>query len=246
MEVYSKREAPVARWIVAVVLLIVFGGMIFLVYSGYSSYIDVPVSEFVNSLRADWLTSIFKGITFLAEPITLAVLCGVLLIFPKTTLRFGIPITVVTGLGSLIHTGLKHLFMRERPDVIFHLVEETGFGFPSGHSNAGFIFYIFLAFLIGRALKQNNHGDIANLLTVIFSIIVFLIGLSRIYLGVHFPTDVIAGLSLGGLFTIIFISLYDAVYPLKYHLGIQTSEWSSDNIKSWKRPAKKVDTDEKK
>lgn len=238
MEVYNKREAPVLRWIVAVILLIIFGCMYFLVYSGYASYFDDPIREFIYGLRADWLTVFFKGVTFLADPWTLVVICAALLVFPKTTLRFGIPISIVTGLGALAHKGIKLLIMRERPDELLHLIEESGYSFPSGHANAGLIFYIFLTFLIGRALKQKHFDDLGHLITVVFSIIVFLIGISRIYLGVHYPTDIVAGWCLGGILLIIFISLYDALYPLKYHLGVQTSDWGSDGITTWKRPAK--------
>ncbi len=238
MEVYNKRERPIFKWILAVVLLLIFGGMLFLVLSGYASYFDDPIRKFIYGLRADWLTAFFKGVTFLANPLTLVVLCAILLVIPKTTLRFGIPVSVATGLGSLVHKGIKQLVMRPRPDDVVPLIQETGYSFPSGHANGGLIFYVFLAFLIGRLLKQNKQGDIANLIYVIAGIIVFLIGVSRVYLGIHYPTDVIAGWCLGGMLVIIFSAIYDAVYPLKYHLGIHESDWSKDGIPAWKRPAK--------
>lgn len=244
MEVYNKRQAPVLRWILALILLLIFGGMLFLVKSGYAYYFDDPVREFIYGLRADWLTAFFKGVTFLADPWTLVVLCAVLLIFPKTTLRFGIPISIATGLGALAHKGLKHLIMRPRPDDVVALVSESSYSFPSGHANAGLIFYFFLAFLIGRYLKQKKMDDIAHLIYVIAAIIVFLIGISRIYLGVHFPSDIIAGWCLGGILLIIFITVYDAVYPLKYHLGLQALDWSEGGIPAWKRPSKPGSDDE--
>lgn len=238
MEIYNRRQTPVFRWILAIILTLCFGGLLFLVKAGYAPYFDDPVRNFIYGLRADWLTAFFKGVTFMAEPITLIVICVALLIFPLTTLRFGIPISVVSGLGALAHKGLKHLILRERPDVVLHLIEETGYSFPSGHANGGLIFYVFLIFLLRRFLKQQHYEDLANLFTVIFTILIFLIGVSRIYLGVHYPTDILAGWCLGGVLSVIFISLYDALYPLKYHLGIQTSEWTRDGDSTWKRPAK--------
>lgn len=240
MEVYNNKKTPVLRWLLAVILLICFGGLLFLVKSGYAIYFDEPVRNFLYGLRADWLTVFFKGVTFMAEPITLMVLCGIIIIFPLTTLRFGIPIGVVTGLGALAHKGLKLLITRERPDVIMHLVEETGYSFPSGHANAGLIFYVFFIFLIRRALKAKHHEDLANLITTLLVILIFLIGISRIYLGVHYPTDVLAGWCLGGILLVIFISLYDAIYPLKYHLGLETPEWASPDKKQWVRRDKPV------
>lgn len=240
MEVYNKSETPVFRWILAFVLLLVFGGIVFLAYSGYADYVDEPVRNFMLSLRADWLTLFFKGVTFMAEPITLVVICAVLLVFPKTTLRIGIPLTLATGIGSLIHKGLKLIILRERPDVLMHLVEETGYSLPSGHANAGLIFYVMLIFLIRRALKARKHDEMANLITTIFVILIFLIGVSRVYLGVHYPTDILAGWCLGGILSIIFISIYDAVYPDRYHLGIENDGWvSPDKTTAWKRPVKK-------
>ena len=235
MEVYNNKRTPIARWIVAAVLLLCFGGFIFLAYSGYAAYFDDPVRNFIYGLRADWLTVFFNAVTFMAEPMTLIVLCGIMIIFPLSTLRFGIPIGVVTGLGALAHKGLKLLIMRERPDVVMHLVEETGYSFPSGHANAGLIFYIFLAFLISRVLKSRRQEDLAHLITVLLVILVFLIGISRIYLGVHYPTDILAGWCLGGILLIIFVTLYDAIYPLKYHLGPETPEWASPDKKQWVR-----------
>ncbi len=239
MEVYNKREAPVLRWILALVLLLLFGTMVILVLSGNAVSFDDPVRKFIYGLRAGGLTVFFKGVTFLANPVTLVVLCAVLLVNPKTTLKFGIPMTLVTGMGALAHKGIKLLIMRDRPGDIMHLIEETGYSFPSGHANAGLIFYLFLAFLAGRYLKQKKHGDMAAWLNTILVIIVFLVGMSRVYLGVHYPTDIIGGWCLGGILLIIFITLYDAVYPLKYHLGAQPSDWSASGITQWKRPERR-------
>jgi undecaprenyl-diphosphatase len=128
--------------------------------------------------------------------------------------------------------------MRDRPDDILSLIEEGGYSFPSGHANTSIIFYLFLAFLVGRALKQRKHGDMLALIYALVIILIFLIGVSRVYLGVHYPSDIIAGWCLGGVLLTIFISLYDSVYPLKYHMGIQTSDWATDGISQWKRPTK--------
>lgn len=235
MEVYNRRETPILRWVLAVVLLLIFCGLLFAVKFGFSTAFDDGIRNFIYTLRADWLTAFFKGVTFMANPITLVVICVALIVCPWTTLRFGIPVSVVIGLGALAHKGIKHLVLRERPDVILHLIEETGYSFPSGHANGGLIFYVFLAFLIRRALVPKNHEDLANLVTVVFSILIFLIGVSRIYLGVHYPTDILAGWCLGGILLIIFITLYDAFYPVKYHLGTHPDTYTSDSTPKWVR-----------
>lgn len=250
MEIYNKREAPIFRWVLAVILLICFGGLLFAVKTGYAQPVDDAIRNFIYSLRADWLTAFFKGVTFMAEPMTLIVICAVLLVFPKTTLRIGIPLSIVSGLGALAHKGLKLLILRDRPDAVLHLIEESGYSFPSGHANGGLIFYVFLAFLISRALKPKKYDDLATLVRIVFIILVFLIGISRIYLGVHYPSDILAGWCLGGILLVVFISLYDALYPMKYHMGLHTEQWGKDVNQGWKRPAKhepeiKSDSNEK-
>jgi len=239
MEVYNKRKTPIMRWLIAFILLLLFGAVLFMIKDGYAPYlVDDPVCKFLFSMRAAWLTGFFKGVTFIANPKTLTVLCLILLVFPKTTLRFGIPVSIVTGLGTLAHNGLKDLIMRDRPDEALWLIKAGGYSFPSGHANASLLFFLFLAFLLARVLKRNKHDDISHLMYIVFIIIIFLIGVSRVYLGVHYPTDIIGGWCLGGVLLVLFISLYDALYPLKYHLGIQVSEWSSDGITAWNRPDK--------
>lgn len=235
MEIYNRRETPILRWILAAVLLIGFGILLFTTKFGYATAFDDAVRNFIYSLRADWLTAFFKAVTVMADPITLIVICAVLLVCPWTTLRFGIPISVVTGLGALAHKGLKHLILRERPDAIFQLIEETGYSFPSGHANGGIIFYVFLAFLIRRFLVPKGREDLATLVNVIFYILIFLIGISRIYLGVHYPTDILAGWCLGGILLVIFITLYDAFYPMNYHLGMHSNQYTRDTNPKWVR-----------
>lgn len=233
MEVYNRRETPILRWVLAAILLLGFVGLWFVVKFGYATAFDDAVRNFIYSLRADWLTTFFKGVTFMANPMTLIVICAVLIVCPWTTLRFGIPVSVVTGLGALAHKGLKHLILRERPDVVLHLIEEAGYSFPSGHANGGIIFYVFLAFLLRRFLIPKKHEDLANLVTVLLVILIFLIGLSRIYLGVHYPTDILAGWCLGGILLVIFITLYDAFYPMKYHLGFHSDQYTRDTDPKW-------------
>ncbi len=96
--------------------------------------------------------------------------------------------------GALIDLWFKHLFGRTRPLLEYQLVQEHTLSFPSGHSMMSAVIYLSLAVLVSRILVRR----IMRLYVIIVAILLsFIIGISRIYLGVHYPTDVIGGWSLG-------------------------------------------------
>jgi undecaprenyl-diphosphatase len=99
---------------------------------------------------------------------------------------------------------LKHLFMRARPEL-FRVVDAAGYSFPSGHAMVSLCFYGMLAYLLSRHLRQYIWRLIIYGMA---TILVTAIGLSRIYLGVHYPTDVLAGYTAGMTWLVICISLH--------------------------------------
>ena len=105
--------------------------------------------------------------------------------------------------AGLLSVFLKNSFQRMRPDSFF-LVQETSFSFPSGHAMATMCFYGMLAFFLMREAKSWSLRLLIATLAVILSLI---IGLSRIYLGVHYPTDVVAGYAVGFMWLLFCISL---------------------------------------
>ena len=84
------------------------------------------------------------------------------------------------------------------------IINETGYSFPSGHSMIAVSFYGFIIFLIWRMNIKKIYKFLFSLFT---GFLIFLIGISRIYLGVHFPSDVIGGYSISLCFLIVYISL---------------------------------------
>lgn len=139
----------------------------------------------------------------------------------QVTKKIGIPIAVVAIVGSAINKAIKHIVMRPRPDVSLHLIEQGGWSFPSGHSISSLLLYGFLAWLIlyyvngsreksGLFAYCDQDGNapfantaiarrklFANIAAVILTLLWVCVGLSRIYLGVHYPTDVLGGWMLG-------------------------------------------------
>ena len=101
---------------------------------------------------------------------------------------------VAIGGGWIASTLLKLLFARPRPDVIPHFVETLTHSFPSGHSMLAAVTYLTLGALASQLASRNKVKIYVLGSCVILAI---LVGLTRVYLGVHYPTDVLAGWTLG-------------------------------------------------
>jgi undecaprenyl-diphosphatase len=192
--------------------------------------------QFAYGLRDGFLTEIVKVITRAGDTVTIAGICVVLVVLP-TRVRFGIPAAGAAVIAGIMHYILKHLIERARPDEAMWLIPEDGFSFPSGHANAGFVFYIFLMILLRRYFILEGSAGGARLVTVVFPLLVAVIGGSRIYLGVHYPTDIIGGWLLGGVLLIIILTLYDNFYPAKNRISFDSPSWEyKSRRKPWRRP----------
>lgn len=143
---------------------------------------------FVEKARVSWLTPIMEGFSALASPVVLIVLLLVIAAFVPGR-RPGWCCAVNLVLTALLNVGLKTIVQRPRPEG-FRLIEETGFSFPSGHSMVACAFFGLIIWLVWR-YERDRRQRIA--LTVAFSVVIVMIGISRIYLGVHYASDVIGG-----------------------------------------------------
>lgn len=143
---------------------------------------------FVQNLRVDWLTPIMEGFSALASPVVLVVLLLVIAAFVPGK-RPGWCCALNLVLVALLNVGLKALIQRPRPEG-FRLIEETGFSFPSGHSMVAMAFFGLIIWLVWRYESDRRQR---LLLSSAFAIVIVMIGISRIYLGVHYASDVIGG-----------------------------------------------------
>ena len=155
---------------------------------------DSLICGAVYSLRRPALTYLLTVITYLGNWQAVTVICLALLISWRTRKAFGYPLAFAASMSVVIYEILKAIFKRARPDEALRLIHETGFSFPSGHSMTSLVFYGLAIYLINRKLKNKMT---AKILTVILSGLIILIGFSRIYLGVHYPTDVLGGFCTG-------------------------------------------------
>ena len=149
--------------------------------------------------KSDILTNIMKIITFLGSALSIIFLT-VLLIIVVNGKRNKILILINVIVTTLLNQLLKNVFQRGRP--IDSIIEESGYSFPSGHSMVSMAFYGFLIYLVYKS-NIKYKGLIIGLL----SVLIVLIGISRIYLGVHYPTDVIGGFTLSLSYLLLFIDI---------------------------------------
>ncbi|AIF50333.1 phosphatase PAP2 family protein [Pelosinus sp. UFO1] len=150
----------------------------------------------------DKIMIIITNIGFGTSYIVIVAITLLLLAYLKRWRELG-ALTICLAGGGLLSFLLKILFHRTRPDL-FRVVQETGYSFPSGHALATMCFYGMVAFLIMRTIDSWRGRLTVMTLAVILSM---LIGISRIYLGVHYPTDVIAGYAAGSMWLAFCISL---------------------------------------
>lgn len=183
------------------ILLFVFGIVTFLLLRNNIAFVDDTIYNYIKRFHTDNLINVFKIISNLASPIVL-ILITVLTAFIKDKKYFRV-IAINLIIVTILNQFLKIVFSRPRPfDMI---IKEVGYSFPSGHSMASMAFYGLFAYLI---YKNVNNKWAKWICILLIFIIIFLIGLSRIYLRVHYASDVIAGFCLSLSYLIIFISMY--------------------------------------
>lgn len=186
--------------------LILFALIATLMMTGNLRWFDDPIREFFYSIRTPALTTVLTGITYMGNWQTITLLCILLLLFRKTRLRYGIPVSAGAIFVTVFNKMIKHIFERPRPEESLRLIEEGGYSFTSGHSITSMVVFGLLIYLVRKYVKKRK---IANLLTVILAIPWIFIGLSRVYMGVHFPSDVLAGWALGVSVLMVIISIED-------------------------------------
>lgn len=155
------------------------------------AYFDATVIRWIIALRSDWLTSFMRAITELGSTGgVVGVVLGVIAICLSLRKRLEASTFALTVLGAFLTSEwLKRVFKRARPPMPW-LAAATNYSFPSGHSLVTLVLYGFLAYLVFQNLRP---GRIRLVLTGFLLLIPFLIGISRIYLGVHYPSDVLGG-----------------------------------------------------
>jgi undecaprenyl-diphosphatase len=140
-----------------------------------------------------WLVEAAQDITALGGRTLLWLVLAAVLGYLALDRRYGAMwlVAIAAGGGGLLSTAMKQLFDRNRPDVVPHLVVVVSPSFPSGHSMLSAVVYLTLGALLARLAARRRAAKLFVLTVALF--ITVLTGSSRIFLGVHYPTDVLAG-----------------------------------------------------
>jgi len=172
------------------------------VSSNKTNYIDALIHSYLIDIRNNNLTSILLFITNLGGATFLIILSTILFIIIK---KKKIPLYIFMNLTCAFLTNeiTKSIFTRSRP-IGINLIDETGFSYPSGHSMVSLSFYGFITYLL---LKNCKNNLIKTIIIISSIILISLVGFSRIYLGVHYLSDVIGGFLLATIYLNLYINI---------------------------------------
>lgn len=176
-----------------------------MVINNNTDKLDNHVYGVISRFITPGLTEFLKIITFLGSFKFLSIFAAILIIFILVNKRYSFYISMIIlnlVLSALFNEGMKHIIQRSRPEIL-RLIEINGYSFPSGHSMVSMSFYGLIIYICYKNCKTNSK----YITTALLSILILLIGVSRIYLGVHYVSDVLGGFCLGiawiGVFSII-------------------------------------------
>ena len=190
------------KWLVLFIALIGFLALAEDVFNKEIMNGDIIGYKIISTfLISDFATPIAKFITNFGGAIFLIALTIVLLVLIKNK-KIGISIFSNLVIVTILNQLLKAILQRPRPTE-YRIVEETGYSFPSGHSMVSMAFYGYLIYLIYKYVKNKYIKWIS---IVLLSILVCSIGISRIYLGVHYTSDVLGGFLISMSYLVIYIS----------------------------------------
>lgn len=152
-------------------------------------FINFKTEHLVN----DIVTSLMTAITYVGSWGSYIFILAISFILLRKKVSIPFFMTCAVGGTGIINKVIKHIIKRSRPETALVAIPDS-YSFPSGHTMCAFLFYLYLIYLVRKYIKDKK---MKNVLTVILAIIPILIGYSRIYLGVHFFTDVCAGAFVG-------------------------------------------------
>ncbi|MDO4963761.1 MAG: phosphatase PAP2 family protein [bacterium] len=189
------------KWIVAIIPFTLFIILFILVINKKDMYLDSFVYSFISKLINDKLSVIVKLFTHMASTYAVISITLLVLLILKNK-YYGLFLSIDLIITTILQIIIKNICLRQRP-IGINLITQSGYSFPSGHSLTAFTFYGLIIYFI---YKSNLNKKLKYILIIILSLVIFMVGLSRMYLGVHYFTDVIAGYTLGLSFLIIYIN----------------------------------------
>lgn len=199
------------KWIVLFICLIGFLELAEDVFNKEIMNGDIIGYKIISTfLISDFATPIAKFITNFGGAIFIILLTVILIAVIKNK-KIGLSILTNLAIITILNQLLKRILQRPRPTE-YRIIEESGYSFPSGHSMISMAFYGYLIYLIYKYVENKN---VKWILISLLSILICLIGISRIYLGVHYTSDVLGGFLISISYLVIYISAVNNVFYKK-------------------------------
>ncbi|WP_282111593.1 phosphatase PAP2 family protein [Maribacter stanieri] len=171
---------------------------------------DTTITDYVISYRSPNLTSYFKFMTNVGDVYGYLIVLVIFLLLSLLVFKrwkYVVQATLVLALATVSNMMLKRFIDRARPGIE-HLVSVETLSYPSGHAMSAMAFYGFLIFLV---TKFKIHKVIKYALIAILILLILSIGISRIYLGVHFPSDIAGGFIAGFIWVVFCVLVFDVI-----------------------------------
>ncbi|WP_104748378.1 phosphatase PAP2 family protein [Helicobacter cetorum] len=204
-----------ALFVLGAIFSLLFGIIACLVLFGHADFLDQAIFSLVRSHPFDsnpTLAEVVRHATFLGSSkliLPLSLLVGGFLALYRKNLVLGVWFVLSVVITEAVLKLLKHLIARPRPNPNEWLSNPHGFSFPSGHSLSSAIFYGLIILLLPHFISNQK---IRNALIYALLFFILLMGLARIYLGVHYPSDVLGGFCLGALGACFLVGAYLSVF----------------------------------
>ena len=221
-----RKEKIQFRFMIGILFTIFFLVLFFSILQDYRTYdplvrADTRIVNLIYTFRSETLNNVMLLVTNLATLHIVFIGLAVIgfLLFALNLLPYFYALVLSAAGGEMIYWVIKNLIQRPRPPSINALILAHGFSFPSGHTFVAFSFYGLLAYIVYRTSTKKiwKIGAITGGMTIIG-----VIGLSRVYLGVHWPSDIFASFALGAAWLTLLITI------LELH---KKTSWIKENIK---------------
>ena len=230
---WAKAYGPIVLIVIGGAMLTGWAGDTFLdlaeevhSHSPKLQHIDSVVHAWAISRRSPGATTFFATMSTIGGPIGLAALVVMVAIVLVVLRRYGwvLYLAVTVGGGALFNQELKRFFARARPDIAEMLRQAHGYSFPSGHAMGSTVVFGALSYLAFRTATQWRWKAAA---VALGATIVLAVSLSRVYLGVHWISDVVAGIAAGTLWVVVSTMAYETLRRIRLLRAIQREARSS-------------------
>jgi membrane-associated phospholipid phosphatase len=194
--------------ILALVALVLFAALTILVSDGLTTDVDLSVTRTVQSVTFSWVEGLMVGVSWPGFPPQAPLLvAAVAALFWLTGYRIEAAFSVAAAASNVLTEIIKHVVARSRPsdDLVHVIATAAGQSFPSGHV----LFYVtFFGFLAYVAYATFKRGPTRMLLLGVFTLVIVLIGPSRVWMGQHWASDALASYTLGFAYLVMLVEMY--------------------------------------